>query len=122
MNIVASCDGLLCLCDYTGHNNIYLWDPFNATTPTELEVLPPMTRGCYMLNDKFGINIFASYFTVGFRFDSRSNDFKIVRIYSDCVEECIVRLTRKIYLGKVGIGEGVGVYSFKHWFMETGQT
>lgn len=81
-----------------------------------------MTPGCYMLNDKFGINIFASYFIVGFSFDSRSNDFKIVRIYSDCVEECIVRLTRKIYLGKVGIGEGVGVYSFKHWFMETGQT
>ena len=102
LNIVASYDGLLCLYDYTGHSNIYLWNHFNAATLTELEVLPPMTRGHYMLNDKF----------VGFGFDSRSNDFKIVWIYSDCVAECMARLTRKLYPGEVGIGgEGVGVYS-----------
>lgn len=61
-----------------------------------------MTRGHYMINEKL----------VGLGFDSRSNDFKIVWIYSDCVAECMARLTRKLYPGEVRIeGEGVGVYS-----------
>ncbi|KAK7838353.1 f-box protein [Quercus suber] len=44
-----------------------------------------MTRGHYMLNDKF----------VGFGFDSRSGDFEIIRIYSDCVAECMAGLTQE---------------------------
>ncbi|XP_030969433.1 putative F-box protein At3g16210 [Quercus lobata] len=60
-----SFDGLLCLCFAS---TIYLWDP---TTSSVLEPLPPITP-------REMVNV--DFHSVGFGFDSTSNDFKVVRL------------------------------------------
>ncbi|XP_030965027.1 F-box/kelch-repeat protein At3g23880-like [Quercus lobata] len=61
----SSSDGLLCLCFAS---TIYLWDP---TTSSVLEPLPPITP-------REMVNV--DFHSVGFGFDSTSNDFKVVRL------------------------------------------
>ncbi|XP_023929898.2 F-box/kelch-repeat protein At3g23880 [Quercus suber] len=61
----SSSDGLLCLCFAS---TIYLWDP---TTSSALEPLPPITP-------REMVNVY--FHSVGFGFDSTSNDFKVVRL------------------------------------------
>ncbi|XP_059433944.1 F-box/kelch-repeat protein At3g06240-like [Corylus avellana] len=68
--IVASCNGLLCLHQHV-HDKIYLWNP---ATSKALKALPPLRRAG--LKIEFGVFLF----TVGFGFDRRSNDFKVLRI------------------------------------------
>ncbi|XP_059440645.1 F-box/kelch-repeat protein At3g06240-like [Corylus avellana] len=64
--LVASCNGLLCLSDYT-LNTIYLWNPATSDTPKSLPLHPRRQVG--LQRD-----------TVGFGFDRRSNDFKVLTI------------------------------------------
>ncbi|XP_059456049.1 F-box protein At3g07870-like [Corylus avellana] len=66
-DIVASCNGLLCLWDYA-RNDIYLWNP---ATSSELKALPA--------SSSYG-RLRVSMFHVGFGFDSVSNDYKVIRI------------------------------------------
>jgi F-box interacting protein len=71
--IVASCNGLLCLHQYV-NDRIYLWNP---ATSKALKALPPLRPGEYEdLKLKFGVFLI----TIGFGFDRRSNDFKVLRI------------------------------------------
>jgi hypothetical protein len=71
LKLIASCKGLLCLGSYFT-SDVYVWNP---TTPSvELEPLPPLThRLPYHVSDVFGSGL-------GFGYDSRSNDFKVVRV------------------------------------------
>jgi F-box interacting protein len=73
-DIVASCNGLLCLWDVM-LSNIYLWNP---ATSSDLEALPAAPSRCHtglrVPNDDFGFHY------VGFGFDSGSNDFKVVTL------------------------------------------
>ncbi|XP_059460670.1 F-box/kelch-repeat protein At3g23880-like [Corylus avellana] len=66
-DIVASCNGLLCLWDYA-RNDIYLWNP---ATSSELKALPASSSYCRLR---------VLLFHVGFGFDSVSNDYKVIRI------------------------------------------
>ncbi|XP_023918000.1 F-box/kelch-repeat protein At3g06240 isoform X2 [Quercus suber] len=61
-DIVGSCNGLLCLVDYT--NNIYLWNP----SVRKFKKLP---HTCLK-------NL--NYATLGFAYHSQNNDYKVVRI------------------------------------------
>ena len=70
LKLVASCKGLLCLHKFRT-SDVYLWNP--ATPSVGLKALPPVTRLPYHVHDVFGS-------CLGFGFDSRSNDFKVVRI------------------------------------------
>ncbi|XP_059461149.1 F-box protein CPR1-like [Corylus avellana] len=67
LKLVASCKGLLCLHKFRT-SDVYLWNP--ATPSVGLKALPPVT---FRVRDVFGS-------CLGFGFDSRSNDFKVVRI------------------------------------------
>ncbi|XP_059434660.1 F-box protein At3g07870-like [Corylus avellana] len=71
LKLIASCNDLLCLGSYFT-SDVYVWNP---TSPSvELEPLPPLThRLPYHVSDVFGSGL-------GFGYDSRSNDFKVVRI------------------------------------------
>jgi F-box interacting protein len=72
--IVASCNGLLCLWDVM-LSDIYLW---NLATSSDLEALPASPSrsrtGLRVPNDDF------AFHNVGFGFDSGSNDFKVVTL------------------------------------------
>jgi F-box interacting protein len=69
--IVASCNGLLCLWDQK-LDDIYLWNP---ATSSDLEALPRAPSRCHTRRR------FPFYdFNVGFGFDSGSNDFKLVTL------------------------------------------
>ncbi|XP_059455617.1 F-box protein At3g07870-like [Corylus avellana] len=70
--LVGSCKGLLCI--YNVHTGgVYLWNP--VTPFVGLKALPPMPERA---------NSFGSGF--GFGFDSRFNDFKVVRIRSSLLQ------------------------------------
>jgi F-box interacting protein len=64
--IVASCNGLLCLWDHT-RNDIHLWNPATSSEHTALPASSSYCRRVLM-------------FHVGFGFDSVSNDYKVIRI------------------------------------------
>lgn len=70
LKFVASCKGLLCLFKFRT-SDVYIWNP--ATPSVGLKALPPVTRLPYHVRDLYGS-------CLGFGFDSRSNDFKVVRI------------------------------------------
>jgi F-box interacting protein len=71
LDIVACCNGLLCLWDVS-LNDIFIWNPATSMTSSDLVVLPGgPSRRCF--ND-FLIR------AVGFGFDSGSNDFKVVTV------------------------------------------
>jgi F-box interacting protein len=72
--LVASCNDLLCLSDYT-LSIIYLWNPATSNTPKSLPLHPPHPRAVMLLNP-----CVLQQDTVGFGFDRRSNDFKVLRI------------------------------------------
>ncbi|XP_059463525.1 F-box/kelch-repeat protein At3g23880-like [Corylus avellana] len=72
--IVASCNGLLCLHQFVD-DRIYLWNP--ATSKT-LKALPPLRRPQIDRHMKLKFGVFL--ITIGFGFDRRSNDFKVLRI------------------------------------------
>jgi F-box interacting protein len=78
IELVASCNGLLCLRD-PGTPYIYLW---NSATSEGLNTLP-----FHAQMDFYRMNSCSSYPTrlspdaVGFGFDRRSNDFKVLSIY-----------------------------------------
>ena len=63
-DIVGSCNGLLCLVDYT--NNIYLWNH-------SIRKFKKLPRTCLK-------NL--NYATLGFAYHSQNNDYKVVRISS----------------------------------------
>jgi len=69
--IVASCNGLICLWDEK-LNDIYLWNP---VTSSDLEALPRAPSRCHT-----GFRVSNNDFDVGFGFDSGSNDFKVVTL------------------------------------------
>ncbi|XP_062173430.1 F-box/kelch-repeat protein At3g23880-like isoform X2 [Alnus glutinosa] len=73
-DVVASCNGLLCLWAVT-LSNIYLWNP---ATSSDLEALPAAPSRCHtglrVSNPDFGFH------NVGFGFDAGSNDFKVVTL------------------------------------------
>ncbi|XP_059440657.1 F-box/kelch-repeat protein At3g06240-like [Corylus avellana] len=71
VTLVASCKGLLCLSDYT-LNKIYLWNPATSDTPKSI----PRQR--HPPNPFLQVGMFLD--TVGFGFDWRSNDFKVLKI------------------------------------------
>ncbi|XP_059440668.1 F-box/kelch-repeat protein At3g06240-like [Corylus avellana] len=71
VTLVASCNGLLCLCDYT-LNKIYLWNPATSDTPRSI----PRQR--HPPNPFLQVGMLLG--TVGFGFDRRSNDFKVLKI------------------------------------------
>ena len=68
---VASCNGLQCLSDYT-LNIIYLWNPTTSDTPKSLPLHP--------FQNPYGLPLD----TVGFGFDRRYNDFKVLSISHVC--------------------------------------
>jgi F-box interacting protein len=83
LKLVASCNGLLCLRD-PGTPYIYLWNP---ATSEGLNTLPFHAQMNY-----YGMNscslkvsrwrpVFVTPDAVGFGFDRRSNDFKVLSIY-----------------------------------------
>jgi F-box interacting protein len=67
LDIVASCNGMLCLWAYVS-SDVYLWNP---ATSSELKALPAASSHRRRAADVY---------QVGFGFDSRSNDFKVVRL------------------------------------------
>ncbi|XP_059440635.1 F-box protein At3g07870-like [Corylus avellana] len=74
--LVASCNGLLCLSDDILHI-IYLWNPATSNTPRCLPLNPRHPRR------QIGMLLIPSDLqqdTVGFGFDRRSNDFKVLTI------------------------------------------
>jgi F-box interacting protein len=76
-DVVASCNGLLCLSDEMG-NNLYLWNP---ATSSDLEAIPASPSCCRAepsaARDDLGFHL------VGFGFDSVSNDFKVVTLVDE---------------------------------------
>ncbi|KAL3641680.1 hypothetical protein CASFOL_012499 [Castilleja foliolosa] len=68
-SIVGSCKGILCLEDFYKTGNIVLWNPVTD----ELKSLPPSSIECPPDSDS------TSFFTGGFVFDARSEDFKVLR-------------------------------------------
>ncbi|XP_059458052.1 F-box protein At3g07870-like [Corylus avellana] len=70
LKVVASCKGILCLYDFRTRD-IYLWNP--ATPSAGLKALPPFSR-----HPEPGVIVYL--LGVGFGFDPRSKDFKVVRI------------------------------------------
>ncbi|GLT54822.1 hypothetical protein SLA2020_279880 [Shorea laevis] len=73
--IVASCNGLLCLRLHID-DQIYLWNP-----ATSEAIKPPSPRHPRSQFDKHMEMKFGAFLiTVGFGFDRRSNDFKVLRI------------------------------------------
>ncbi|XP_059434633.1 F-box/kelch-repeat protein At3g23880-like [Corylus avellana] len=82
LKLVASCNGLLCLRDRS-LRYIYLWNP---ATSEGLNSLPPHAQmNFYMMNsssfDPTRCPVSVSPDAVGFGFDRRSNDFKVLSIY-----------------------------------------
>jgi F-box interacting protein len=80
--LVASCNGLLCLSDYI-HNIIYLWNPATSDTPKSILLHPDLVSKSLLFLVSSGVRLD----TVGFGFDRRSNDFKVltisrIRVYS----------------------------------------
>jgi F-box interacting protein len=81
--LVASCNGLLCFSDYI-LNIIYLWNPTTSDTPKSLLLHPHDPR--YPANSFRRVSMFLQVSsgvqldTVGFGFDRRSNDFKVLTI------------------------------------------
>ena len=65
--LVASCNGLLCFSDKS-LNIIYMWNPATSDTPKSLPLHP--------FQDPHSLQVD----TVGFGFDRRSNDFKVLTI------------------------------------------
>ncbi|KAG6677354.1 hypothetical protein I3843_14G021300 [Carya illinoinensis] len=71
LKIVAFCNGLLCLHHhYVGTRDIYLWNP---SAPSGLNVLPSVSH-----HGQPELTVLT--YGVGFGFDPRSNDFKVVRL------------------------------------------
>jgi F-box interacting protein len=77
-DVVASCNGLLCLWAVT-LSDIYLW---NLATSSDLEALPAAPSRCHtglgVSDDDFDFGFYDR--NVGFGFDSESNDFKVVKL------------------------------------------
>ncbi|XP_059430034.1 F-box/kelch-repeat protein At3g06240-like [Corylus avellana] len=73
-NVVASCNGLLCLWDEL-RSDLYLWNP---ATSSELKALPAAPSRCRG-EPRPAIYDWGFYF-VGFGFDSVSNDLKVVTL------------------------------------------
>jgi F-box interacting protein len=91
--IVASCNGLLCLYQHAG--KIHLWNPATSEVIKSFPRLPDwqFDKGARM---KFG----AILITVGFGFDRRSNDFKVLRICN------VVRNNRSYICGDLRTDHG----------------
>ncbi|XP_059440625.1 F-box/kelch-repeat protein At3g23880-like [Corylus avellana] len=77
--LVASCNGLLCLSDYT-LNIIYLWNPATSDTPKSLLLHPPHLANPFRPVGRYLVPAGLQLDTVGFGFDRRSNDFKVLTI------------------------------------------
>jgi F-box interacting protein len=108
IKIVASCNGLICLHQHNGQK-IYLWNP--ATSEAIMEPLPRLPPSQYekgMMRMKFC----AILITVGFGFDRRSNDFKVLRI-SNIVRNnrCCMWYDISTEIGKKTTNRQVEVYS-----------
>jgi F-box interacting protein len=71
--LVASCNGLLCFSDHI-LNIIYLWNPATSDTPKSLPLHP--RHPFHLFQNPHGLQLD----TVGFGFDRRSNDFKVLSI------------------------------------------
>ncbi|XP_059631098.1 F-box protein CPR1-like isoform X2 [Cornus florida] len=81
VEVVGSCNGLLCLCE-TEDQPIVLWNPStrkHQKLPVALIQVPRELRVAQLTSD------FCVFFTVyGFGFDSVSDDYKLVRIVQFC--------------------------------------
>ncbi|XP_059440359.1 F-box/kelch-repeat protein At3g23880-like [Corylus avellana] len=103
--IVASCNGLICLHEH--YEKIYLWNPATSEAIKPLPRLPP-----WQYETGARMKFCAILITVGFGFDRRSNDFKVLRISN------IVRNNRnylcydiRTEIGKKTTNRQVEVYS-----------
>jgi hypothetical protein len=74
INIVTSCNGLICLHQHNGQK-IYLWNPATSEAMEPLPCLPP-----WQYEKGMRMKFCAILITIGFGFDRRSNDFKVLRI------------------------------------------
>jgi F-box interacting protein len=76
-DIVASCNGLLCLWDVMG-SNLYLWNP---ATSSDLKAIPASPSRCRAESSTARADFW--FQQVGFGFDSVSNDFKVVALVDE---------------------------------------